>query len=405
MSVNLLKDKGTPLDQQAFTWKELVQAPYSKLDDDAFTRVRVILMNGIESEALRFSHAVARVSRGLQVELARLRRIEQHQQTLVNWLNPPDQSPLETTIGFEQVAIEVTAAVAEVEPDDYLASVYRFGLLEDFDHMYRYAALMDRVEGKDANNLVQSYSDIMPGRPTSLEHRHPDDDLRRPYDKASAHPLSKFHALTIMAGEHQTHDYYMTVGPTFTDPIARQLYAEIASVEEQHVTQYESIIDPSESLLEKWLLHEANEVYNYYSCVESETNPRIKAIWERFLDYELGQVQHVAALFEKLERRDAAEVLPEKLPAPITYRSHREYVRQVLENEVQLSANGSDFVPRSQESEATRVTRKHLNSQGSPSDSVSADYVWRPGTELTQSPPGKIVLPTSLETAQIRRSA
>jgi hypothetical protein len=29
-----------------------VRTPYSKLDDDAFTRVRVILMNGIESEAV-----------------------------------------------------------------------------------------------------------------------------------------------------------------------------------------------------------------------------------------------------------------------------------------------------------------------------------------------------------------
>jgi hypothetical protein len=67
-----------------------------------------------------------------------VRRVEQHQQTLVNWLNPADQNPLETTIGFEQVAIEVTASVAEKEPDPYLAQVYRFGLLEDFDHMYRF---------------------------------------------------------------------------------------------------------------------------------------------------------------------------------------------------------------------------------------------------------------------------
>ena len=150
MALDLLKDRGVPLEQQRFTWKELVQPPYSKLDDDAFTRVRVILMNGIESEALRFSHACARMNSDLQLALARVRRIEQHQQTLVNWLNPADQSPLETTIGFEQVAIEVTASVAESEPDPYLAQVYRFGLLEDFDHLYRYAALMDRVEGRDA---------------------------------------------------------------------------------------------------------------------------------------------------------------------------------------------------------------------------------------------------------------
>jgi hypothetical protein len=387
MAVNLLQDKGIPLEQQRFTWRELVQPPYSKLDDDAFTRVRVILMNGIESEALRFSHACARMNSDLQLALARVRRIEQHQQTLVNWLNPADQSPLETTIGFEQVAIEVTASVAEREPDPYLAQVYRFGLLEDFDHMYRYAALMDRVEGKDANTLVQSYSDILPGRPTSLEHRDPSDDLRTPYDRTQAALITKLHALTIMGGEHQTHDYYMTIGPMFADPIARQLYAEIASIEEQHVTQYESIIDAHETWLEKWLLHEATEVYNYYSCVEYEHNPRIKRIWERFLEYELGHLRFVADLFEQTEKRDAAEVLSGSLPKPIRYDSHRAFVRDILRTEVQLSAAGPEFVERSEETEPTRDYRSHMNSEGSPSDTVAAGYIWTPGTELAAPAP------------------
>jgi rubrerythrin len=383
MALNLLRDRGTPVDRQRFTWRDLVQSPYSKLDDDAFTRVRVILMNGIESEALRFSHACARMNGALQADLARIRRIEQHQQTMVNWLNPADQSPLETTIGFEQVAIEVTASVAEAEPDPYLAQVYRFGLLEDFDHMYRYAALMDRVEGRDANTLLQSYTDILPGRPTSIEHRDPLDELRTPYDRGRADPLSKLHACTIMAGEHQTHDYYMTVGPTFADPVARQLYAEIASIEEQHVTQYESIIDPSETWLEKWLLHEATEVYNYASCVASEGNGHVKRIWERFLDYELGHLRFVAELFERTERRDAAEILPERVPELIRYQSHRGFVRDVLRREVQLAANGAEFVDRSREPARSRQYRDAYNADGSPSETVAAGYVWRPGTELS----------------------
>ena len=48
---------------------------------------------------------------------------------------------------------------------------------------YRYSALLDRLEGKDANNILQSYSDILPGRPTVVEHRAPEDDVRRPYDE------------------------------------------------------------------------------------------------------------------------------------------------------------------------------------------------------------------------------
>lgn len=385
MAINLFDAKGTPLAQQHFTWKDLVQQPVSKLDDDAFSRVRIILMNGIEQQANRFLHHFALCNGELREALANVRRIDHHQQTLINWLLAPDLSPIETTIAYEQVAIEVTAAIAQQEPDPYLAQVYRFGLLEDFDHMYRYSALLDRVEGKDANNILQCYTDIMPGRPTAEEHRHPSDDVRHHYDRATADPVSKLNALTIFSGEYQTRDYYMNIGPTFADPVARMLYAEIASIEEQHVTQYGSLLDPNETLLEKWLLSEANEVYNYYSCVESETNPRLKAIWERFLDYELGQLDFVMNLFRKHEQRDPAEVLPATLPDPIPFESQRDFVRMVLGREVDLRASGTQFVPREQESRASQDYRNRLNAEGSPSDTVAAGYQWQPGTELARS--------------------
>lgn len=381
MTLDLFKERGVPLDQQRFTWRDLVREPISKLDNDAFSRVRIILMNGIESESLRFLHAFARMNGRFRTEAARVRRVDQHQQTLINWLNPPDQSPLETTIGFEQVAIEVTASVAQSEPDPYLAQVYRFGLLEDFDHMYRFAALMDRVEGKDANTILQCYTDILPGRPTSVEHRAPEDDLRRPFNRNSADPLSKLNALTIMAGENQTHDYYMTIGPMFADPVARQLYAEIASIEEQHVTQYESLLDPDQTWLESWLLHEANEVYNYYSCLAFEDDPRIKSIWERFCNYELGQLHYVMDLFQRAEDRDPAEILPATLPDPIQYKSQRDFVRDVLATEVTYTANGTE-IGELQETQATLRYRDQMNSDGSPSEMIAANYVWGPGTEL-----------------------
>ena len=381
---NIFTEKGCPLEKQRFTWRDLVQKPISKLDDDTYTRIRIILMNGIEEEALRFGHACARMNRELQVPLARLRRAEQHQHTMINWLIGADHSPLETTIAYEQVAIEVTGAVAQREPDPYLAQTYRFGLLEDFDHLYRYSALLDRLEGKDANNILQSYTDILPGRPTIEHHRAPEDDLREPYDKLTADPLSKLHALTIMAGEQQTHNYYMNIGPLFSDPVARQLYAEIASIEEQHVTQYESIIDPTESWLEKWLMHEACEVWNYYGCAQQETNPRIKAIWERFLDYELGHFSLAKEAFERIEKRDAMELVPADMPDPIPYEEQRQFVRKVLAQEVDLRAMGTQYVPKAEEGRASRDYREQVNADGSPSQSVSAGYRWAPGTELTR---------------------
>lgn len=384
MALDLIHETGVPIDRQVFTWRDFGHPPFSKLDDDAFTRVRVILMNGVEAEAVRFSHACARMNRDLQVPLARIRRIEQHQQTLVNWLNPADQSPLETTLGFEQTAIEVTAAIAQQEPDGYLAQAYRFGMLEDFDHLYRFSALMDRLTGQDPNNILQSYTDVRPGRPAMIEHRAPEDDVRLAYDRTRASPLTKMNALTLVSAEHQVHDYYMAIGPQFADPIARMLYAEIVSIEEQHVTHYESLIDPDETWLEKWLLHEATEVYAYWSCVAQEPNSRLKAIWERMVAYELGQLHYVMDLMRAIEKRDPIALLPRELPDPIAFASQREFVRQTLAREVDLRSAGTQFVDGCGETAATIGYRAQLNSEGSPTELISSHYAFTPGTELAR---------------------
>jgi hypothetical protein len=176
----------------------------------------------------------------------------------------------------------------------------------------------------------------------------------------------------------------MNIGPLFADPLARQLYAEIASIEQQHVTHYESLLDPQQSLLENWLMHEAMEAYAYYSCLHQESNPRIQALWERMLSYELGHLNLVAGLFKKHERRDPEEIVGDRLPDPIPFESQREFVRETLAREVNLRASGPDFVDAAQEPQSSLDYRNHMNSEGSPSETVAADYVWQPGTELTR---------------------
>ena len=387
MTINLLQDKGTPLERQRMSWKDMVGKPISKLDDDAFTRVRAILMNGLELDALRTKQVALRMNAEARVPLAQLLRVEQHQATTINWLIGADHSPLETTIGYEQTAIEVTASVAQLEPDPYLAQGYRYALLEDFDHLYRYSALLDRLEGKDANNITQGYTDIVPARPTWEHHRAPEHDLLEPYG-AGAALSTKLHALTLTGGEYQTHDYYMNIGPLFADPLARQLYAEIASVESQHITHYGSMLNPHETPLEKLLISEACEVWNYAGCAAQETNPRLRALWERFLDYELGHLQVALQLFKDFERRDPAEVLGDGLvPRFIEFQSQRGFVRHVVENETALRKRDTQFVGTEEEGPSSLQYRQDVNAAGSPSRNASATWSWAPGTELAREAP------------------
>src|SRR5262245_4942160 len=139
MGFNPLAEKGIPIDRQFRNWSELNVQPYDKYQVDPYTRARAITMNGIETESIIFSHQFARHTDNPQIQkmLAMTRRVEQQQQKAVNWLIPGDESTLEVTIGYEQVAVDLTAFISRTEPDPYLKQVFDFGLLEDFDHLYR----------------------------------------------------------------------------------------------------------------------------------------------------------------------------------------------------------------------------------------------------------------------------
>ena len=63
---------------------------------------------------------------------------------------------------------------------------YQFGVLEDFDHLYRYANLYELIEHRQAEKIVDALTEVMPSRPTKFHHRHPIDNVREPYDRTSA---------------------------------------------------------------------------------------------------------------------------------------------------------------------------------------------------------------------------
>lgn len=102
------------------------------------------------------------------------------------------------------------------------------------------------------------------------------------------------------------------------------------------------------------------------------------------IDYELGQFAYVSELFKKHERRDPAEIISETLPDPLPFKSNREFVRQVLNQEVDLRTHGTQFVGKAQEDPASLDYRQQINSDGSPSQTVAAGYQWSPGTELNR---------------------
>ncbi|RPJ51347.1 MAG: hypothetical protein EHJ95_05550, partial [Methanobacteriota archaeon] len=173
--------KGTPIDEQFMEWTSIVREPYDKMQIDPYSRTRIILANGLENNAVLTSHAMHRMMEIPEVarQMAAIRRADSQHQQLINWLNPVDQSIIETTIEYEQEAVDLTANLAKNEPDPYVKQTLDFALLEDFDHLFRFGCLLELLEGEDPECITRGNTEIKPGRPTMIEHRHPDDSMRK----------------------------------------------------------------------------------------------------------------------------------------------------------------------------------------------------------------------------------
>ncbi len=316
--------------------------PYNKKTADPYTKTRVILMNGTEYESVWFMHQFARHCDIPEVldALAVIRKQEQQQQKRISCLKPINESILETTIGYEQLAIDLTACLAVKEQDKANREALNFALLEDFDHLYRFANLMKLEKNQEAGPLVGGYTEIMPGRPTISEHRYPTQDLKNHMNAKKSSLYTKLVANIITAAEQQTMNYYMNIAQWYKSPLGRQLYAEIAMIEEEHVSQYESLKDPNLTWFEMWVMHEYTECYLYYSAYTYEVDEYIKSIWAEYFEQECAHLKLAVEMLEKYDQKTFKQVCGDgEFPELLNFEPQKEYIRNVIANTITMQAN------------------------------------------------------------------
>lgn len=331
---NPFNEKPLPVDKWFMDWDEMYPCPYNKETTNPYTKCRIVLMNGTEFEAQWFSRNFSRHcdDNDLRRELALVRRSEQQQQKKIACLKPKNESILEHTITYEQLAVDLTAVLAKQETDCNVKNALNVALLEDFDHLYRYSNLLDYEYGICPEKLVGGYTEITPARPTISEHRHPKDSIFNHIHNDMAAVQTKLNVGIITAAEQQTMNYYMNVAPFYEkSDLGRRLYQEIGMIEEEHVSQYESLKDTNATWLEDLLMHEYTECYLYYSCMQTECDPMIRHIWEKFLMLEIAHLHKAKDLLWKYEHKDWMQVIPcGDFPQILALRPNVDYVREII---------------------------------------------------------------------------
>lgn len=352
MNFNPFEEKPVCIEKTFMDWNTMYPKPYNKETVDPYTKCRIILMNGTEFEAQWFSRNFSRhcPDNCLRQELALVRRVEQQQQKRISNLKPKDETILEHTIAYEQLAVDLTCVLAKQEKDCNVINALNLALLEDFDHLYRYSNLLNLEYGIYPEKLVGGYTEITPGRPTISEHRFPTDCIFCYINNKTADMLTKLNVNIITAAEQQTMNYYMNVSPLYCkSDIGRRLYQEIGMIEEEHVSQYESLKDTTVTWLEDLLMHEYTECYLYYSCMMTETDAYIKNIWEECLVQEIAHLHKANELLCKYENRDWQQIIPcGAFPNILKLGPNIDYVRSVLQTTVGNTQKNETVLPLGQ---------------------------------------------------------
>lgn len=117
-------------------------------------------------------------------------------------------------------------------------------------------------------------------------------------------------------------------------------------IEEAHVTQYESLKDPTLTWLEQWVMHEYCECWLYYSAMQDESDEAIKKIWTEHYKMEIAHLKTAARLLKKYENKTFESVCGTgEFPQLLKLGGNKEYIRKVIANTIYLTADNTQSKP------------------------------------------------------------
>jgi hypothetical protein len=336
---NPLDHSGIPLERQTRDRRELNVTPIDPEDVESSTRCRVIVMTGIENQAVRLDRHISRVDTDpeLLASAEQLRSAEARQRRALAGLLPQPGSILEAALSYERAAVDLDSWLARMEPDPQRRQVYECDALEDFDHVYRYAEVLDLVRPRRAERLVDEVNDVLPDRADAEQAGHRYDEMSAPAQ------MSKLNALTMLAIEQWMTEFYNTSDVGLVDPPARPVYREVRRVELEQVARHQALVDPA-TRWERLVLREYNECHLYYSFLQQESDLRVRALWDLHLQMELGQLRLACDLLRRFGGREPEEIVGTGLPEPLGFEGNREFLRRLLATHLDPDTLGASSI-------------------------------------------------------------
>lgn len=299
-------EKGKSLDEQIYPWsfdgiKEAMKEPFQPHQLDPQSLAFCMQMMAVESQHWLDYHAWCEwvSDKDLKSLLGQLARAEHLHHLKIMSILPPPHAPSESILSMETAILMAYRNCIEHEPNEAVSNAFS-RIFEDHLTHAEFAATDVQQKGCPPQAITGG-ANLSGGRRMESQFMKVEDTIWQGrfdgcYSKDTVDPITLVNVDMSLAGEVAAwHGYHCALANTGEGNI-RTAWAAFQSIEDQHVGILGSLRDPTESLLERCLVHEQVEVRNYRMMAEADINPQVKEIFQDLYQEDLQQAWELGQL-------------------------------------------------------------------------------------------------------------
>lgn len=232
------------------------------------------------------------------------------------------------------------AELAAEEADPQVRAVYEYMLADVLTHRSQLAAKLARTQG--ISPLAQAGFNDRPGRAIVSQFIPLDDILKKPYAKERALPATKFGLRLVLAQTAAINDIFNQIFAESGDRHLIGMLADYSRVTLAHLAMVGSLIDPSETWMERWFFSEAAVAAGIKRAASLAPGGRLESVFRHMLQDDRRHLDEIFSLGRTFENWRPAMFAMEAPSIPVLP-DLDDFISKIIRDQAKVVCSGTGF--------------------------------------------------------------
>ncbi len=269
--------------------------------------------------------------------------IENQRLTKLKLLKPLNESALESILYLEDLQVIALGCLSIRETDKNLKDTFDFLLLDDCDNFYRLANLYHLTEATSPADLISFNAEITPSKPTYLQHRAPEDYVKRIKNKLSTESILNL-LIALSVKNNAITAYTETAALTYNE-LSGKFLQELTLIKVGHLGLLKNYILYGKKVFVNLFYLEYLNAYLFWSCAIFEKNPSIRTIFKNYFEESVSLLRSVCGILKQEYDLNWFDIINDgEFPPPMLLKENITYIRKLKAEKSELNLFYGEFI-------------------------------------------------------------